>query len=153
MANGRKTSSFRNIRTIMYYSGWMYVAFAHQIGKVIGMSSWNKVTDHDFLSVLLGNAVQKLNSVCDEEQSEAQLSLEDVVAFFQSLARLYLRYNALFTVEDVQELAPLKRVAFLFFFASTTVFGFVVSVGATSSAPGINIFVRILFPHSSRTMC
>ena len=97
------------IRTIMYYSGWMYVAFAHQIGKVIGMSSWNKVTDHDFLSVLLGNAVQKLNSVGDEEQSEAQLSLEDVVAFFQSLARLYLRYNAPFTVEDVQELAPLKR--------------------------------------------
>lgn len=97
------------IRTIMYYSGWMYVAFAHQIGKVIGMSSWNKVTDHDFLSSLLGNAVQKLNSVGDEEQSEAQLSLEDVVAFFQSLARLYLRYNAPFTVEDVQELAPLKR--------------------------------------------
>ena len=28
---------------------------------------------------------------------------------FQSLARLYLRYNAPFTVEDVQELAPLKR--------------------------------------------
>ena len=99
------------IRTIMYYSGWMYVAFAHQIGKVIvGMSSWNKVTDHDFLSGLLGKTVQKLNSVGgDEEQSEAQLSLEDVVAFFQSLARLYLRYNAPFTVEDVQELAPLKR--------------------------------------------
>ena len=98
------------IRTIMYYSGWMYATFAHQVGKVVGMSSWNKVTEHDFLCNLLGSAVQKLNSVCgNEELSEAQLSLEDVVAFFQSLARLYLRYNAPFTVEDVQELAPLKR--------------------------------------------
>lgn len=98
------------IRTIMYYSGWMYVNFAHKIGEVVGTSSWNKVADHGFLCGLLGSDVQKLNSVGgNDEQSEAQLSLEDVVAFFQSLARLYLRYNAPFTVEDVQELAPLKR--------------------------------------------
>lgn len=98
------------IRTIMYYSGWMYVNFAHKVGEAVGASSWNKVTDHDFLYRLLDSDVQKLNSVGgNEEQSESQLSLEDVVAFFQSLARLYLRYNAPFTVEDVQELAPLKR--------------------------------------------
>lgn len=98
------------IRTIMYYSGWMYVNFAHKVGEAIGTSSWNKVTDHGFLCGLLSSDVQKLNSVGgNDEQTESELSLEDVVAFFQSLARLYLRYNAPFTVEDVQELAPLKR--------------------------------------------
>ena len=106
---GRK-GSMQYIRTILYYSGWMYATFAHKVGKAVGASSWNKITDHDSLFDLLKPEVQRLNSVsCNEEESEEQLSLEDVVAFFQSLARLYLRYNAPFSVQDVQELAPLKR--------------------------------------------
>ncbi len=101
--NGRK----QYIRTVLFYSGWMYVRFARRIAKIIRESSWNKVSEHDFLCKLLAADIGRFGNVQDD-QTEEGLTLEDVVSFFQSLARLYLRYNAPFSVEDVKDLAPLK---------------------------------------------
>lgn len=95
------------IRTIMYYSGWMYADFAHLVGDDIRRRSWEVATQHNNLDRLLCRRVERLNA--GGRANENRLQLEDVIAFFQSLARLYRRYNAPFTVEDVQALAPLKR--------------------------------------------
>ena len=97
------------LRTVLFYSGWMYVRFARRIAKAIRKSSWNKITEHDFLCELLKVDLAKFRAVqTNDELTEEELTLEDVVTFFQSLARLYLRYNAPFSVEDIKELAPLK---------------------------------------------
>lgn len=94
------------IRTVLFYSGWMYVHHARKIAKAIRNSSWNKITEHDFLCELLKDDFARFQT--DDVQSEERLTLEDIVTFFQSLARLYLRYNAPFSIADIQELAPLK---------------------------------------------
>lgn len=95
------------VRTIHYYSGWMYVKFARTIARAVGKFSWEKIAEHDTLLRLLEHDIKRFQRTGDS--SEEELSREDVVAFFQSLTRLYRRYNAPFSVEDVQELAPLKR--------------------------------------------
>ncbi len=95
------------VRTILYYSGWMYVKFARTIARAVGKSSWEKIAEHDTILRLLEHDINRFQRTGDS--SEEELSREDVVSFFQSLARLYRRYNAPFSVEDVQELAPLKR--------------------------------------------
>lgn len=100
--NGHK----QYVRTILYYSGWMYVKFARTIARAVGKSSWEKIAERDFLLSLLEHDIKRFQRTGDS--SEEELS-QDVVAFFQSLARLYQRYNAPFSVEDVQELAPLRR--------------------------------------------
>ena len=97
------------LRTVLFYSGWMYVRFAREVAKAIRKTSWNKITEHDFLCELLKVDLARFRAVrTNEEDSEEALTLEDVVSFFQSLAHLYLRYNAPFSVEEVKALAPLR---------------------------------------------
>ena len=87
----------------------MYVRFAREVAKAIRKTSWNKITEHDFLCELLKVDLARFRAVrTNEEDSEEALTLEDVVSFFQSLAHLYLRYNAPFSVEEIKALAPLR---------------------------------------------
>ena len=90
-------------RTILRYSGSMYLAFAHRIADVVRSSSWNLLMEHDFIRQRLENEFSRYFGD-GEEDVKAQ---EDLIVFFQTLARQYRKYNAPFTREDVQSLAPL----------------------------------------------
>ena len=90
-------------RTILRYSGSMYLAFAHRIADIVRSSSWNLLMEHDFIKQRLEREFSQYFGE-GEEDEKAQ---EDLIDFFQTLAKQYRKYNAPFTREDVQSLAPL----------------------------------------------
>ena len=103
--NGQLRNQY--LRTIRRYSGSMYVQFAKVVSDIVRASSWNKVMEPGFL--------KKQDSLRDkfrqyfEENDEDEKTKQDIICFFQALARQYRRYNKPFSQADVQELVPVTE--------------------------------------------
>ena len=93
------------VRTIRRYSGSMYVRMAHTISNIVRSSSWNRVMEPGYLdnNELLRSQLDLYLGDSDEDVQ----TKKDIVVFFQTLSRLYRKYNKPFTKDDIQELAPL----------------------------------------------
>ena len=88
------------VRTILYYSGWMYDRLARRVAELISTSGWQ---------ALLGET-SRLREVLEERVRRYQGQddvgvLDDVVDFFRQVAERYLRAKGL-TVEDIREANP-----------------------------------------------
>ncbi len=84
------------LRTIRKYSGSMYVRFAKTVADIVQRSSWNKLMEPEYLNKQLSNQLRQYFG--DDEDGEQ--SKQDVVVFFQSIARQFRFYNQPVSPED-----------------------------------------------------
>ncbi|MGN0857433.1 MAG: hypothetical protein ACI4QJ_08530 [Candidatus Spyradenecus sp.] len=92
--------NWQYVRTILYYSGWMYAQLAKNVAYLISGSGWQALLEETSrLREVLKERVRHYQGQDDEGV------LDDVVSFFQQVAERYLRAKKL-TVEDIREVNP-----------------------------------------------
>lgn len=77
------------LRTIRKYSGSMYVRFANAVSNIVRNSSWNKILEPEYLARHLEDALGQYF----HDDEEGVQSKQDIVLFFQSIARQFRLYN------------------------------------------------------------
>lgn len=92
------------LRTILRYSGAMYVYFARLVAERIRDTSPEKCTNYEVLKKLFEEKIHLFTNVNNnqDENSEQETLLEDLVLFFKSLIDSYCQYHIFFTAEDIR---------------------------------------------------
>lgn len=91
------------LRTIMYYSGWMYVRFAKQISGKMNPFSWETIRKWEFPDEFKAHLQADFGKFSAQEGDEG---FQDIKDFFKDLAELYFERNENFTAEELLKRRP-----------------------------------------------
>lgn len=101
------------VRTILYYSGWMYAQLARLIAERIRVRGWQFLANAEQLQEVVRERVSLY-----QEDSAGDEVLEEVVRFFQQLAQRYAE-NHRVSAEDVVAVYPAMKPPLARFIAQT----------------------------------
>lgn len=101
------------VRTILYYSGWMYAQLASLVAERIRVRGWQFLADAEQLREVVRERVKPY-----QEDATGDEVLEEVVRFFQQLAQRYAE-NHRVSAEDVVAVYPAMKPPLARFIAQT----------------------------------
>lgn len=95
--------NWQYVRTILYYSGWMYAQLASLVAERIRVRGWQFLADAEQVRAVVRERVSLY-----QEDSAGDEVLEEVVRFFQQLAQRYAE-NHRVSAEDVVAVYPAMK--------------------------------------------